>query len=33
MLQVSHSENFKSFTWKNILNCSGRLLVCLRGML
>ncbi|CAN7043635.1 unnamed protein product [Brassica rapa subsp. trilocularis] len=33
MLQVSHSENFKSFTWKNILNCSRRLLVCLRGML
>lgn len=23
MLQVSHSENFKSFTWKNVLTAPG----------
>ncbi|WZZ25719.1 hypothetical protein YC2023_009120 [Brassica napus] len=25
-LQLDHSENFKSFTWKNVLNSSKRLL-------
>ncbi|KAJ4872261.1 Uncharacterized protein Rs2_46076 [Raphanus sativus] len=29
--QVSHSENFKSFTWKNVLNCSGRRQECKLG--
>ncbi|KAJ4869262.1 Uncharacterized protein Rs2_49194 [Raphanus sativus] len=29
--QVSHSENFKRFTWKNVLNCSGRRQECKLG--
>ncbi|KAF3596063.1 hypothetical protein DY000_02020515 [Brassica cretica] len=31
-LHVRYSKNLKSFTWKNVLNWSGRLLVCQREL-